>query len=109
MPRFFFDILDGILTTDDTGTVFPNAHVARDAAIKVLPDVVRGDEEIDTGETDTSAEIGQVARAYGAFARKVPLLGGDYTIEHTLTIYLMDSQGRFVGPLDLAVSHKFVI
>ncbi|XYD10525.1 hypothetical protein R1A27_08655 [Methylobacterium sp. NMS12] len=41
MPRFFFDISDGTTTIDDEGTVFPNAHAARDAAIKTLPDVAR--------------------------------------------------------------------
>lgn len=41
MPSFFFDIRDGILTTDDVGSEFPNAHAARDAAIRVLPDIAR--------------------------------------------------------------------
>lgn len=41
MPRFFFDISDGDLTRDDEGIEFPNAHAARDAAIRVLPDVAR--------------------------------------------------------------------
>ena len=41
MPLFFFDITDGGLILDDLGTEFPNAHAARDAAIKVLPDVAR--------------------------------------------------------------------
>ena len=41
MPRFYFDITDGGLILDDVGTEFANAHAARDAAIKVLPDVAR--------------------------------------------------------------------
>jgi hypothetical protein len=41
MPRFFFDIQDGGLTVDDVGTEFPNVHAARDAAIRVLPDIAR--------------------------------------------------------------------
>jgi hypothetical protein len=41
MPRFFFDITDGATTIDDAGTDLPNAHAARDAAIKVLPDIAR--------------------------------------------------------------------
>lgn len=41
MPRYFFDIVDGDLTVDDAGTEFPNAHAARDAAIRVLPDIAR--------------------------------------------------------------------
>lgn len=41
MPRFFFDISNGGIITDDVGTEFPNTHAARDAAIKVLPDIAR--------------------------------------------------------------------
>ena len=41
MPRFFFDISDGDLIVDTDGTEFPNAHAARDEAIKVLPDIAR--------------------------------------------------------------------
>lgn len=39
MPRFFFDISNGCLTIDDTGVEFPNAHAARDAAVKTLPHI----------------------------------------------------------------------
>lgn len=41
MPRYFFDISNGHLTPDELGTEFPDAHAARDAAIRVLPDVAR--------------------------------------------------------------------
>ena len=41
MPRYFFDIVDGELTVDDVGVEYPNAHAARDAAIKALPDIAR--------------------------------------------------------------------
>lgn len=41
MPRFYFDIVDGGLTIDDTGSEYPNAHAARAAAIAALPDVAR--------------------------------------------------------------------
>ncbi|TNC09075.1 hypothetical protein FF100_27635 [Methylobacterium terricola] len=41
MPRFFFDIKDDHLETDDVGSEFPNAHAARDAAIMILPNIAR--------------------------------------------------------------------
>ena len=49
MPLFFFDITDGGLVLDDVGTEFPDAHAARDAAIKVLPEVAR--DEIGGGQS----------------------------------------------------------
>lgn len=62
-----------------------------------------------TGLTGTPEEIARVAQAYRAYAKKVPLPDGDYTIEHTLMVYQMDSKGRFVGPLDLAAGHTLAI
>lgn len=41
MPRFFFDISDGSLIVDNDGTEFPNAHVARDTAVRTLPDIAK--------------------------------------------------------------------
>lgn len=43
MPRFFFDISDGDLIVDNDGTEFPNAHAARDEAIRTLPDIARSE------------------------------------------------------------------
>ena len=49
MPRFFLDIVDGGLTIDDVGIEVPNAHAARDVALKTLPAVAR--EEIIDGSS----------------------------------------------------------
>ena len=49
MPRYFFDIVDGDLTVDEDGTAFADAHAARDAAIRVLPDIAR--DTIGTGQS----------------------------------------------------------
>ena len=37
----------------------------------------------------------------GLFAKKVPLKDGDYTMDHTALIYLMDRDGHFVSPFNL--------
>lgn len=41
MPRYFFDIYGKATSVDDEGTVFPNAHAARDEAIRTLPEIAR--------------------------------------------------------------------
>lgn len=46
------------------------------------------------GLTGTDAEVDAAVSAYRAFYRKVPAKGGDYTIDHTASIYLMDADGR---------------
>ena len=50
--------------------------------------------------TGTREAVDQMIRAYRAYARKVPLEGGGYTMDHTATVYLLDAQGRFTGTLD---------
>lgn len=52
------------------------------------------------GLTGTDAQIAQVVKAYHAFFEKVPQPGGDYTIDHTATVYLMGRQGEFVTTID---------
>lgn len=51
------------------------------------------------GLTGSEAEIAAMATAYRAYWRRVPTEGGDYTMDHTASVYLMDSQGRFVGTI----------
>ncbi|HZH52618.1 MAG TPA: SCO family protein [Microvirga sp.] len=48
------------------------------------------------GLTGTEEEIAAVAKAYKIYYRKVPT-DGDYTMDHTATIFLMDSKGDFYG------------
>jgi protein SCO1/2 len=51
------------------------------------------------GLTGSAPAIAQIAREYGVFYQKVPLAGGGYAVDHSLVLYLMDANGRFVRPL----------
>jgi protein SCO1/2 len=42
-----------------------------------------------------------VMKSFRAFASKVPLKDGDYTMDHTAIAYLMDKRGRFVNAFNL--------
>jgi protein SCO1 len=53
------------------------------------------------GVTGDAEAIRSVERAYRVYARKVPLDGGNYTMDHTTIVYLMDKEGRFVAPFSL--------
>ncbi len=35
------------------------------------------------------------------YAKKIPLKDGDYTMDHTAVVYLMDKRGRFVATFNL--------
>jgi protein SCO1 len=53
------------------------------------------------GLTGDRPAVDAAIKAYRAFARKVPTKDGDYTMEHTAIVYLMDADNRFVGSFDL--------
>lgn len=53
------------------------------------------------GLTGDSEAIAKVIASYRVYAKKVPLKDGDYTMDHTALIYLMDRKGNFVRPFDL--------
>lgn len=51
------------------------------------------------GLTGTEGEIDAVGKAYRAYWRKVPTDDGDYTMDHTASIFLMDAEGHFAGTI----------
>ncbi|MBN9601224.1 MAG: SCO family protein [Afipia sp.] len=53
------------------------------------------------GLTGDAKDIAKMTTAYRVYAKKVPLKDGDYTMDHTALIYLMDRDGRFVAPFNL--------
>lgn len=53
------------------------------------------------GLTGNADAVAKVISAYRVFAKKVPLKDGDYTMDHTSLIYLMNSDGQFVAPFNL--------
>jgi protein SCO1/2 len=53
------------------------------------------------GLTGDEAAIEGAAKAYRVYFRKVPSPDGNYTMDHTGLVYLMDKQGNFVAPFNL--------
>jgi protein SCO1 len=53
------------------------------------------------GLTGNPEQVAKALSAYRVYAKKVPLKDGDYTMDHTALIYLMDRDGRFVAPFNL--------
>ncbi len=49
------------------------------------------------GFIGTQAQLAALAAAFKVQCRRVPLDGGDYTIDHTVAVLLMDTRGRFAG------------
>jgi len=53
------------------------------------------------GLTGDPAAIAKVLSEFRVYAKKVPLKDGDYSMDHTALIYLMDKKGNFVSPFNL--------
>jgi len=53
------------------------------------------------GVTGDPAAIAAVEKAYRVYAKKIPTDGGNYTMDHTAIVYLMDKDGRFVAPFNM--------
>ncbi len=53
------------------------------------------------GLTGNSKAIEQALKDYRVYAQKVPVKGGDYSMDHTAIVYLMDKNGHFVAPFSM--------
>jgi len=54
------------------------------------------------GITGSDQAIEAVEKEYRVYAKKVPTgKDGDYSMDHSAVVYLMDKQGRFVAPFSL--------
>lgn len=51
------------------------------------------------GLTGTPDAIAKVAKEYRVYYKRVPLANGDYVMDHSTMVYMMDATGRFVGPI----------
>jgi protein SCO1 len=51
-----------------------------------------------TGDPDATAKM---LAAYRVYSKKVPGKDGDYTMDHSAMVYLMDRNGHFVAPFKL--------
>jgi protein SCO1/2 len=85
---------------DRTAALFISVDPERDTPAAMKDYLANFDPHI-RGLTGDSAALDAVAKAYRAYYKKVPLEGGDYTMDHTAIVYLMDKEGRFVAPVNM--------
>jgi len=53
------------------------------------------------GITGAPDAVAAVAKEYRVYYKKVPTENGDYSMDHTAIVYLMDKNGHFVAPFSL--------
>ncbi len=81
---------------DSLQAVFITVDPARDTPELMKTYLSSFDPRI-VGLAGTEEEIAAAAKAYKIYYRKVPTEGSDYTMDHSATLFLMDSQGEFYG------------
>lgn len=82
------------------GALFITVDPARDTQA-VLKDYMSSFDPHLRGLTGDQTAINQAMRDYRVYAKKVPLEGGDYSMDHSAIVYLMDKDGHFVAPFSL--------
>lgn len=103
-PTTLFDVSEVLraLGPDGRGVraLFITVDPERDTPEKLKDYLASFDSRI-IGVTGDPQAIAAVEKAYRVYAKKVPLDGGGYTMDHTALVYLMDKEGRFVAPFNL--------
>jgi len=103
-PTTLFDVSEVMRAlgkdADLTGALFITVDPERDTPA-VIKDYLSSFDPHLRGATGDRAAVDTVEKAYRVYAKKVPTEGGDYTMDHTALVYLMDKQGRFVAPFSL--------
>jgi protein SCO1 len=82
------------------GAVFITVDPDRDTPA-VMKDYLSSFDPHLVGLTGDQGAVNQAIKAYRVYAKKIPLDNGDYTMDHTAVVYLMDKDGRFVAPFNL--------
>jgi protein SCO1/2 len=85
---------------DRVNTYFISVDPKRDTAAAMKDYLSSFDPHLKglTGDPDA---VAKVISGFRVYAKKVPLKDGDYTMDHTALIYLMDRDGKFVAPFNL--------
>ena len=84
----------------DVRALFVTVDPERDTSA-VLKDYLSSFDPRVIGVTGDPDAIAAIERSYRVYAKKVPLDGGNYTMDHTALVYLMDKNGRFVAPFKM--------
>ncbi|MCJ9706017.1 MULTISPECIES: SCO family protein [unclassified Bradyrhizobium] len=85
---------------DKVNAVFISVDPERDTPATMKEYLSSFDPHLE-GLSGDPAETAKVITSYRVYAKKVPTKDGDYTMDHTALIYLMDRDGRFVSPFNL--------
>ncbi|WP_131195646.1 SCO family protein [Lichenihabitans psoromatis] len=94
-------MLNAYGTSEPVSALFITVDPERDTPA-VMKDYLSSFDSRISGLTGTPEAIRAVEKAYKVYAKKVPTKDGDYSMDHTAVVYVMDRDGRFVNALNLS-------
>ena len=80
--------------------VFVSVDPERDTP-EILKDYLGSFDKRIIGLSGERAALEPMLKAYRVYARKNPAASGEYSMDHSAIVYLMDKQMRFIGPLNI--------
>ena len=86
---------------DRINALFITVDPERDTAA-VIKDYLSSFDPHVRGATGDRKAIDAAEKDYRVYAKKVPTKNGDYSMDHSAVVYLMDKDGRFVAPFNLS-------
>jgi protein SCO1/2 len=75
----------------------------------IVKDYVHAVSDRITGVSGSPGEIDKMLSAWKVYAKKVPTEGGDYTMDHTASVFLIDSKGNFQGTIAYGESSETAV
>jgi protein SCO1/2 len=103
-PTTLFDVSEMMRAlgkdADRTSALFITVDPDRDTP-SVMKDYLSSFDPHLRGATGGEKAIDAAEKAYRVYAKKVPAEHGDYSMDHTALVYLMDKDGRFIAPFSL--------
>ena len=80
--------------------VFVSVDPERDTP-EILKDYLGSFDKRIIGLSGDRAALEPMLKAYRVYARKNPASNGEYSMDHSAIVYLLDKQMRFIGPLNI--------
>ena len=102
-PTALFDmseVLKRLPADKRVSALFVTVDPERDTPA-ILKDYLSSFDPRISGLSGTRSEIDAALKSYRVYSKKQPQENGDYSMDHSAIIYLMDNQGRFVTALNL--------
>jgi protein SCO1/2 len=102
-PTALFDmseVLKRLPADKRVSALFVTVDPERDTPA-ILKDYLSSFDPRISGLSGTRPEIDAALKSYRVYSKKQPQENGDYSMDHSAIVYLMDKQGRFVTALNL--------